>query len=617
MATRVISTSIQLDGDAEFKRQLGEVNRQLGNLSSEMKLTTARFEGQANTVQALTEKDRILQQQKKQMEEKVRALNDAVKKSAEYFGDSSETTDKYRQQLNRAEADLLKLDRELEKNSKYLDEAKKSSDQTASSIDEFGRAVEKGKEKTSVFGDVLKANIASQLIVDGARDLAANLKEIPAEMLDKAASALKALASGIKDATTEAAAYADNVLTTATVTGLSTDALQEYQYMAELTDVSVETITGSLTKLTKNMETAKGGTGSAAKAFKDLGVKVTDSSGQLRSNQEVFGEVLDKLGEMENETQRDAYAMSIFGKSAQDLNPLIAQGADGIAAFAQEAHDMGYVLDNETLTSLGAVDDAMQRFQTALDAAKNQVGAEFAPAMESVFTGVTQIIAGNVDEGMASIEKGLEQFADKLEELGPYAEEALTKFIDTFSEHLPELTETGVRLLLTLIVGIAKATPELIPAVIEAITTIIDTLWDNRGMVVDAGKDIVRGLWEGISDMAAWIGEKIKGFGSNVLGDLKNFFGLSGSSAEVDGSHASGLSRVPYDGYIAEVHKDEAILTAAEARTWRSIQGVGGQSGTVRHDHTGTIRVEGVTDEGQLAGVVDIIVEELRQEARR
>lgn len=617
MATRVISTSIQLDGDAEFKRQLGEVNRQLGNLSSEMKLTTARFEGQANTVQALTEKDRILQQQKKQMEEKVRALNDAVKKSAEYFGDSSETTDKYRQKLNRAEADLLKLDRELEKNSKYLDEAKKSSDQTASSIDEFGRAVEKGKEKASVFGDVLKANIASQLIIDGTRNLAANLKEIPAEMLDKAASALKALASGIKDSTTEAATYADNVLTTATVTGLSTDALQEYQYMAELTDVSVETITGSLTKLTKNMETAKGGTGSAAKAFKDLGVKVTDSSGQLRSNQEVFGEVLDKLGEMENETQRDAYAMSIFGKSAQDLNPLIAQGADGIAAFAQEAHDMGYVLDNETLNSLGAVDDAMQRFQTALDAAKNQVGAEFAPAMESVFTGVTQIIAGNVDEGMASIEKGLEQFADKLEELGPYAEEALTKFIDTFSEHLPELTETGVRLLLTLIVGIAKATPELIPAVVEAITTIIDTLWDNRGMVVDAGKDIVRGLWEGISDMAAWIGEKIKGFGSNVLGDLKNFFGLSGSSAEVDGSHAGGLSRVPYDGYIAEVHKDEAILTAAEARTWRSIQGAGGQSGTVHHDHTGTIRVEGVTDEGQLAGVVDIIVEELRQEARR
>ena len=582
MATRTISTSIKLDGEEEFKKQMSSVNSELRTLKTEMAYTEEAFKGQANTMEALTKKDELLRREIEQQEEKIRALKKAVEESAEAFGDSDQRTDKYRQSLNRAQTDMLKLNRELSDNSKYLDEARNSADQTASSIDEYGQAVDSGKEKTSIFGEVLKANLASTSIIAGTKKLAEGLKEIPAEVLERSAEALKTMITDIKDASVAAAAYADDILTTSTVTGLSTDALQEYQYMAELTDVSVDTITGSLTKLTKNMETAKGGTGSAAEAFEALGISVIDAEGQLRSNQEVFGEVIDKLGEMDNETQRDAYSMEIFGKSAQDLNPLIAQGADGIAAFAEEAHNVGYVLDGETLASLGAVDDAVQRFEKALEAAKNQAGAEFAPAMESIFTGITELINGNVDQGMASIEKGLEQFGEKLEELGPYAEEALTVFLATFAEHLPELGETGVRLLLTLIAGIAKTAPELIPAAVDTITTIIDALWDNRGMVVEAGKDLIRGLWEGIENMGAWIGEKIRGFGSGVVNQLKDFFGISSESgpaggSRIDGSNAGGLSYVPFDGYISELHRGEAVLTAQENRVWQQFKAGGYQ----------------------------------------
>lgn len=574
MATRVISTSIRLDGEAEFKKQMSSVNSELKTLRSEMAYNEEAFKGQANTMEALTAKDKLLRKEIEQQEEKVKALEKAVSEATEAYGENDKRTDNWRQSLNRAKTDLLKMNRELEDNSKYLDEASKSSDKTASSIDEYGRSVDTGKGKTSVFGEVLKATLASAVIITGAKKLAGALTEIPAEVLERSADALKFLVTGIKDATVAAAAYADDILTTSTVTGLSTDALQEYQYMAELTDVSVETITGSLTKLIKNMDTAKGGTGSAAKAFEELGISVTDSSGQLRNNQEVFGEVIDKLAEMDNETQRDAYSMSIFGKSAQELNPLFSQGADGIATLAEEAHNMGYVLDGETLSSLGAVDDAVQRFEKALESAKNQAGAEFAPAMESIFTGITQLISGNVDEGMSSIENGLEQFAEKLEELGPYAEEALTMFLETFADHLPELGETGVRLLLTLIAGIARTAPELIPAAVETIQTIIDALWENRGLVVEAGKDLIRGLWEGIENMGTWIGEKIRGFGAGVVNQLKDFFGLSSgvSQERVSGSHAGGLSRVPYDGYIAETHRDEAILNAQEAQVWRQFR---------------------------------------------
>ena len=79
MATRVISTSIKLDGEAEFKKQLSGVNGELRNLKSEMQLTTAQFKGQANTVEALTAKDELLRREIAQQQEKVKALEQAVR----------------------------------------------------------------------------------------------------------------------------------------------------------------------------------------------------------------------------------------------------------------------------------------------------------------------------------------------------------------------------------------------------------------------------------------------------------------------------------------------------------------------------------------------------------
>ena len=141
MATRVISTSIKLDGEAEFKKQMSNVNSELKTLRSEMAYSEEQFKGQANTMEALTEKDRLLRKEIEQQEEKVRALEQAVRESAETFGETDKRTDAWRQSLNRAKTELIKMNRELEDTDQYLDEAKRSADKTADSIDGFGRDV--------------------------------------------------------------------------------------------------------------------------------------------------------------------------------------------------------------------------------------------------------------------------------------------------------------------------------------------------------------------------------------------------------------------------------------------------------------------------------------------
>lgn len=139
MATRTITTRIALDGEKEFKAQMSSVNSSLKEIDSELKLSEAQFKGQANSVEALTDKERLLTQAVEQQEEKVRALEQAVEDASEAYGDADKKTDNYRISLNKAKAELLGMQDELKDTRKYLDEAEKSADGMSDSLDEFGK----------------------------------------------------------------------------------------------------------------------------------------------------------------------------------------------------------------------------------------------------------------------------------------------------------------------------------------------------------------------------------------------------------------------------------------------------------------------------------------------
>ena len=181
----MISTSIELNGEKEFKRQLSDVNSNLKTLNSEMKLTTEEFKGQANSVDALEAKNRVLNSQIEQQTEKARALENALEQVGEIHQDQPRKIDEYQQSLNRAKEELIRLQRELEDNNKYLDEARSSFDKTARSIDGFGNAVKdaddgKGKGLSGLVGSLgnLKNLLVGGAVVTGAKELGEALFEI-------------------------------------------------------------------------------------------------------------------------------------------------------------------------------------------------------------------------------------------------------------------------------------------------------------------------------------------------------------------------------------------------------------------------------------------------------
>ena len=208
----------------------------------------------------------------------------------------------------------------------------------------------------------------------------------------KLSAVVTAVITALGGLTLSAASSADEINTLSKVTGISTEELQKFSYASDLIDVSVSTLQSSLTKLTRNMNTAKDGTGDAYEAFKALGVEIKDSGGNLRNNVDVFYEVVDALGEIDNATQRDAYAMQIFGRSAQELNPLIIAGSDALKEFGEEADSMGIIFDQQTLDNLNEFKDKVDVAKQQLKGAATIVGGELVNSFNALFDGANGLL---------------------------------------------------------------------------------------------------------------------------------------------------------------------------------------------------------------------------------
>lgn len=187
----------------------------------------------------------------------------------------------------------------------------------------------------------------------------------------------------------KAGTNADDLNTLSKVYGIGTADLQKYKYAADLVDVSVEDIAKSHIKLEKNMYSAANGSKTQAAAFEKLGVSVENADGSLRSGDEVYQDVITALGSMTNETERDALAQQLMGKSAANLNPLIEDQGETYKEVSDTMKKYNLdVVDQETLDKANEFNDSLDTMKLLGTAALAQVGSQlaavFAPALEKV-----------------------------------------------------------------------------------------------------------------------------------------------------------------------------------------------------------------------------------------
>lgn len=356
---RIKGITIEIDGDTK------KLNSALKDVDSQLSSTKSALKDVEKLLKLDPGNTELLEQKQKLLNKAIEATKDRLDTLKSALSDSMDPDD------------VDALNREIIATEQSLSDLENQASAAAGATSDMGQATGEAAEAT---GEANEGWTMSNAV----------LAELAKEGLDKACEAAKKLAGFLKDSAVESGAYADDILTLSTQFGMSTDSLQEFQYMSGLVDTDLGTITSSMSKLTKSMgQMAK--SGEASDAFKRLGINVFDASGQMRSADEVFLDVIDRLGQIEPGVERDALAMDIFGRSAQELNPLIAAGSEGIAAYAEEAHAMGAVLDEEALGALGSMDDGFQRLEQAGIALTNTIGVMLAPVVTAITDAITNL----------------------------------------------------------------------------------------------------------------------------------------------------------------------------------------------------------------------------------
>jgi chromosome segregation ATPase len=420
----------RMEGEKEqtYRKNIERLSASMDVLDAEMRKVSAKYADNAESAELSAAKTDLLTQKISLQYDKIDNLKAGLEEAAENYGSNAVETLRWEKELNNAEAELYKLNGQLKNNTEQIEDTTTATEDAGQSMGNLGDVV---NGLTSKLGIQLPDGMKSSMNAMGSLD-ASSLAL--AGTFAAVAAAIVKVEKAMISMTKESASFADNIITLSMQTGQTTDQLQEFSYATELIDVSVDTLQGSLRKLTNNMQDTMNGTGNAQASFEALGISVTNADGSMRSANDVFYETIDALGKVKNETERDAMSMDIFGRSAQDLNPLIIQGSDTLKAYADEAHNVGYVLDEEALSALGAVDDAYQRLQKTQEGVKNQLAAEFAPYLEEFYGDATQ---GVKDLGKAIKDSGIvDAFGMLLETVG----DILNPMSDLSNNRVPALT---------------------------------------------------------------------------------------------------------------------------------------------------------------------------------
>lgn len=405
-----INTKFSVSGEKEYKAAISQIGDGMRVLNSEMRKVESEFGKNADSVEALTKKNDVLERKIYTQTEKIETLRAALQASAEKYGVADKHTMAWQTSLNNAEAELNKMNDELAKNNEELDKAGDSGNKFQQAMGKVKDSVEKAKEEGTgakgVFENLKDAfeegkgeAVGLGDAIGGAADkLGINLPE-GAEKALNSLNGISAgtaaviggfgalIAAGVKvekqlmNITKESAEYAKEVKTLASVTGQSVEEVQEWQYASDMLGVSYDRVKDSLKEITNKMQEAQNGSEDTAAAFETLHVKIENTDGSLRSADDVFNDVIDSLGNMSNQSERDALAMDLMSESAQELNPLIEAGSEGLKKYTDEAHEMGYVLDNDAIKALNETDEAQQKLLKTQEAVTKQISAEYAPYM--------------------------------------------------------------------------------------------------------------------------------------------------------------------------------------------------------------------------------------------
>ena len=508
---------IGLEGEKEFKKALADINQSFKVLGSEMKLVTSQFDKNDSSADALAAKHKVLGNQIEAQKQKIETLRAALKNASDSFGENDRRTQNWQIQLNNAEAALNDMERELKDTSEAADDM-------GEEVEDAGDSAEKSENKFSKLGGVLKTVGAAMGAVAVAAGAAAVKlgKEVIAAYAD-----YEQLVGGVdtlfKDSSQQLQTYAANAYKTAglsandymeTVTGFSASLIQslggDTEKAVKYADMAITDMSDNANKMGTDMSSIQnayqgfakqnytmldnlklgyGGTKQEmerllADAEKISGVKYDISS---------YADVVEAIHVMQE-------SMDIAGTTAKEaeatisgsVNALKSAVSNLIVGFGDADADMELLCNNMV--------DAFKTVVANITPVIENIVAALPTALDALLTAVGELLPTLLEAVTELFSQVLETLLSLLPQLIPAAVSALMTIVNTLIENLPLLIDAAVQLVTTLVAGIGNALPTLIPAAVQAIVTIVQGLVDSLPMILDAALQLITGLAQGLLD---------------------------------------------------------------------------------------------------------------------
>ncbi|MGN0598923.1 MAG: hypothetical protein ACI4JK_03415 [Oscillospiraceae bacterium] len=537
MAKRDIGTRLTLDGEAEFKNAVKNIDQELRVLASEMGAVTSSFDKNNASVSDLKNKNQVYEKQIEAQRAKLAEYNKMLTESNAAQDKAAKAVADAKAKFGEQSAEVKKAEEQLTQATKKLNDYQIGANYAVKSLNQLERAQAANNEQIEKMsnGGIDGASENVKKLGDNAKK-AGDDAEKSSPKWDKfksvvsgacaaataavtaVAAATVAMTKSVVDAANDVAQYGDEIDKASQKIGVSAEFYQEW-------DAVLQHSGSSMGNMTTTFKTLANASQNASKkqqaAFEALGLSMEQVSSM--STEQLFESVIYGLQNMEEGTQRTAIATALLGKGSMELGALFNTSAEDTQAMIDTVNELGGVMSNDAVKASAAYQDAMQDLNTTLDGAKRNIISNFLPAITGVIGGLTALFGGQ-GGGIEQVNAGIKEFINQLTANIPKVLEAgvgiVTGLIGAITENLPALAtaavdvvmmlsnsivdnlptviQAGMQMLMVLSDGIAAALPELAPTLTEVIINIVDMLIDNIDGLIDAAIAIATGLADGI-----------------------------------------------------------------------------------------------------------------------
>lgn len=436
-----------VDGFAEIGSRISEIPSQLDEFATKGK----------NALTVNSNQLKILKTEYKEAKDRVKELKVELSASVNSTGAASEQTKELAKQLKEAENAAASTKKELK---------------------DFN-------DKTSKTSEMLKA------VSVAAKAGATAVSAIGTAVASAGAAMIKA--------TSDTAAYADNIDKASQKLGVSAEFYQEWDAVLKHSGTSMSSMTTTFRTLAK---AAQDMSGDQQAAFEKLGISI-ESVASL-STEDLFEQVISGLQKMESSTERTNIATNLLGRGAMEMGALLNTSAEDTQKMIDTVHNLGGVMSDEAIKAGAAFRDSLQDLQTAINGVKNNLAAEFLPSMVEVMDGLAAVFSGD-SSGIEKAKEGVKNFIDELSEQLPkvadFGGEVISALLEGISDNLTDITSVAVDIIGKLVMELISLAPTLVNSAVEIINQLFGFLQENAYVIADGAVHIITSLANGISDL--------------------------------------------------------------------------------------------------------------------